>query len=167
MFILSSSISFACLVVTLLIPCIIPLWDSATAHSPSGKELKLSSLEKSCFSGLVVVNVLTLSCLGSLWFATHPYYSLNTCQFILSVIYFYSERPPLSIIFYSMCGLFPQRMTATLQRSVTRDFGGVSQIRLHFLFWGEGGRVKHWKQRNIMVYRKKVSHCTTFTLMIT
>ena len=57
--------------------CVIPLWDSATAHSPSGKELKLSSLEKSCFSRLVLVNVVTLSCLGSLWFATHTYYSLN------------------------------------------------------------------------------------------
>ena len=27
--------------------------------------------------GLLFVNVLTLSCLVSLWFATHPYYSLN------------------------------------------------------------------------------------------
>ena len=26
---------------------------------------------------LLFVNVVTLSCLGSLWFATHPYYSLN------------------------------------------------------------------------------------------
>ena len=33
--------------------CVIPLWDSATAHSPSGKELKLSALEESCFPGLV------------------------------------------------------------------------------------------------------------------
>ena len=36
-FILSFSISFVCLVVILLILCVIPLWDSATAHSPSGK----------------------------------------------------------------------------------------------------------------------------------
>ena len=35
--------------------CVIPLWDSATAHSPSGKELILSSLEESCFSGLIVL----------------------------------------------------------------------------------------------------------------
>ena len=103
----SFSISFACLAVTLLILCIIPLWGSAAAHSPSGKELKLSSLKKSCFSRLVLVNVVTLSCLGSLWFATHTYYSLNPiCQCILSVVYFYGEKPPLSIIFYSMCGLF-------------------------------------------------------------
>ena len=58
--------------------CVIPLWDSATAHSPSGKELKLSFLEELFFSqGLLFVNVLILSCLGCLWFATHPYYSLN------------------------------------------------------------------------------------------
>ena len=35
--------------------CVIPLWDSATAHIPSGKELILSSLEESCFSGLIVL----------------------------------------------------------------------------------------------------------------
>ena len=51
MFILSFSISFACRVVTLLILCIIPLWDSAPAHSPSGKELNLSSQEDAWFSG--------------------------------------------------------------------------------------------------------------------
>ena len=51
MFILSFSISFVCLVVTLLILCIIPLWDSATAHSPSGKELNPSSQEDARFSG--------------------------------------------------------------------------------------------------------------------
>ena len=39
--------------------CVIPLWDSATAHSPSGRELKLSSLEESCFSGLVVLLMLS------------------------------------------------------------------------------------------------------------
>ena len=31
--------------------CVIPLWDSATAHSPSGKELNLSSREDARFSG--------------------------------------------------------------------------------------------------------------------
>ena len=35
--------------------CVIPLWDLATAHSRYGKELKLPSLEKSCFSGLIVL----------------------------------------------------------------------------------------------------------------
>ena len=47
-------------------------------------------------------------------------------------------------------------MTAALQRSVAQDFGGVSQIRLNFLFflffWGKT------LERNIMVYHKKVSH---------
>ena len=76
---LSFSISFACLVVIPLILCVIPLrkktvfqgavsrhtiftsscvislWDSATAHLPSSKELKLSSQEESCFSGLIVL----------------------------------------------------------------------------------------------------------------
>ena len=162
MFILYFSISFVCLVVTLFILCVIPLWDSVTAHSPSSKELNPSSQDDARFSGrctsaynfhsilrhlslglsnssltlrqraqsflsgrclffralhlgihfllhpasslfgtqqqlthppikstnfpllknhvsqgLLFVNVLTLSCLGSLWFATHPYYSLN------------------------------------------------------------------------------------------
>ena len=49
--------------------CVILLWDSATAHSP----VALLALALAyCF-----VNVLTLSCLGFLWFDTHPYYLLN------------------------------------------------------------------------------------------
>ena len=51
MFILFFSISFVSLVVTLFILCIIPHWDSATAHSPSSKELKPSSQEDARFSG--------------------------------------------------------------------------------------------------------------------
>ena len=51
MFILSFSIFFVCHAVILLIPCVIPLWDSATAHSPSGKELNPSSQEDARFSG--------------------------------------------------------------------------------------------------------------------
>ena len=39
MFILSFSISFVFFVVILLFLCVIPLWDSAVAHSHSGKEL--------------------------------------------------------------------------------------------------------------------------------
>ena len=58
--------------------CIIPLWDLATAHAPSGKAFKLSSLKEFCFSrAYCFVNVLILSCLGPLWFGNHPYYSLN------------------------------------------------------------------------------------------
>ena len=51
MFILSFSIFFVYLAVILLVPCIIPLWDSATAHPPSGKELNHSSQEDARFSG--------------------------------------------------------------------------------------------------------------------
>ena len=113
-------------------PCVIPLWDLATTHSPSGKELNPSSQEDARFSGrctlaynfhlillhptqgLLFVDVLTLSCLGSLWFATHPCYSLNLYvnlyylwsisiakdrrypqYFIIRVVYFYSKRLPL------------------------------------------------------------------------
>ena len=35
--------------------CVIPLWDSATAHSPSGKEFHSSSFNQSYFPGLIVV----------------------------------------------------------------------------------------------------------------
>ena len=41
--------------------CVIPLWDSATAHPPSGKELNPSSFNQSCFLGLIVYDVLILS----------------------------------------------------------------------------------------------------------
>ena len=51
MFMFSFSISFVYLVVILLILCAIPLWDSATAHSSSGKELNPSSQEDVRFSG--------------------------------------------------------------------------------------------------------------------
>ena len=47
-FILSFSISFVCLVVIL---GVIPLWESATASSPSGKELNPSSQGDARFSG--------------------------------------------------------------------------------------------------------------------
>ena len=51
MFILFFSISFVCLVVALLILCIIPLWESATVQSPSGKELNPSTQEDARCSG--------------------------------------------------------------------------------------------------------------------
>ena len=34
-----------------ILSCVIPLWDSATAHSLSGEELNRSSQEDACFSG--------------------------------------------------------------------------------------------------------------------
>ena len=91
--------------------CVISLyWDSA----------RIMFLRVYCF-----VNVLTLSCLGSLKFGTHPYYSLNPYMylyymwsvsiakdrgypkyFILYLPYYCRERPHLPKIFYAMCGLF-------------------------------------------------------------
>ena len=50
-FIFSFSIFFVCLAVILLIICAIPLWDSTTAQSPSGKELNPSSQEDTRFLG--------------------------------------------------------------------------------------------------------------------
>ena len=51
MFVLSFSIFFVCLAVILLVPYVIPLWDSAAAHSLSGKKLNPSSQEDAGFSG--------------------------------------------------------------------------------------------------------------------
>ena len=51
MFMLSISIFFICRAVILLVPCVIPLADSAAAHSPSGKELNPSFQEDARFSG--------------------------------------------------------------------------------------------------------------------
>ena len=44
---------------------------------PPVKSSNFPLLKNHVSQGLLFVNVLTLSCLGSLWFATHPYYSLN------------------------------------------------------------------------------------------
>ena len=126
----------------LLIPCVIPLWDSATTHSPSGKELNpssqkdahfsgrctlaydfqfilrhpsldsatahspsakelhSSSFNQSCLSGLIVVwcSVIILTGLSLFWCSPilliKPY--MHLYYFIPSVVYFYSESPPLS-----------------------------------------------------------------------
>ena len=105
MFILSFPISFVVLVVILLILCVILLWDSATAHSTSGKEL--SSLEESCYSRLIVLLMLSYYPAWALLVWYSPILLIkSTYEFILFVVYFYSERPPLSKILYSMCGLF-------------------------------------------------------------
>ena len=60
--------------------------------------------------------------------------------FILSLVYFYGERMPVSEISYSMFGLFLERKTAALKRGVVRDYSRVSQIRMRFL------KTKHCKQ---------------------
>ena len=50
-FILSVYIFFICLAVILLVPCVIPFWDSVAVHLPSGKGLNSSSQEDARFSG--------------------------------------------------------------------------------------------------------------------
>ena len=95
--------------------CVFPLWDSATAHSPSGKELILSSLEESCFSGLIVLQCfhIVLPGLSLVWYLPilplnsyeHLYYMwsisiVKDCRypkyFVLCLVYFSSERPSFS-----------------------------------------------------------------------
>ena len=79
--------------------CVIPLWDSATAHSSSGKELISSSLEESCFSGLILPG------LSLVWYS--PILLIKSiCAFLISVVCFYSVRPSLSEIFYLIFDLF-------------------------------------------------------------
>ena len=74
---------------------------------PLVKSSNFPRLKNHVSKGLLFVNILTLSCLGSLCYS--PILLIKSiCQFILSVVYFYSERPPLSVTFYSMCGLFLQ-----------------------------------------------------------
>ena len=56
--------------------CIISLWDSVLAHSPSGKELNFSLWKMPLFQGVAPWHtVFTLSCAFSLWVShqlTHP-----------------------------------------------------------------------------------------------
>ena len=51
--------------------------------------------------------------------------------FILSVVYFYSERPSLFKIVYSLCVLYLLQNAAILQRCVAQDFGEISQLSSH------------------------------------
>ena len=107
--------------------CVIPLWDSATAHSPSSKELNSSSFNQSCFSGLIVAwcSRIILTGLSLLWCSPmliiKPYMHLS--YFILSVVYFCSERPPLSKYFILCLVYFYSERPLLLQMSVARDFG--------------------------------------------
>ena len=71
--------------------------------------VKISSLplwKNLIAQGLLLCNILILSCLGSLWFGNYPYYSLNPCAFIRSAVCFCNERPALSEIFYFMIIFF-------------------------------------------------------------
>ena len=74
MFILSFSIFFVCLAVILLVPCVILLWDSATTHSPSGKELNPSSQGVPVFQGVAPWHkIFTSSCVIPLWDSATAY----------------------------------------------------------------------------------------------
>ena len=112
--------------------CVITLWDSATAHPPSDKELNPSSFNQSCFSGLIVVWCSHIILTGLSLFRCSPMLLIKPYMhlyyFILSVVYFYSERPPLSKYFILCVVCFYSERSALLQRSVARDFGGVSQF---------------------------------------
>ena len=106
MFILSFSISFVCLVVTLLILCIIPLWDSATAHSPSGKELNPSSQEDARFSGRCTSTynfyfILRHPFFGTQQQLTHPLVKSSTLP--LRKMPVFQGVPPRHTIFTSSC----------------------------------------------------------------
>ena len=56
---------------------------------------------------------------------------MDLCYFILSVVYFYSERPPLSKYFILCVVYFYSARPPLLRRSEARDFGGVSQIYIY------------------------------------
>ena len=113
--------------------CVIPLWDSATAHSTSSKELNtlpLRKMPRALYLGiqflfhpapflfgtqqqltLPLVKSSTLSLwnnnvsLGLVWYSPILFFK-SICVFILYVVYFYSERPPLYEIFHFIFGLF-------------------------------------------------------------
>ena len=95
---------------------VIPLWDSATAHETSSKELILSSLEEPCFSGLIIFLMFSHypAWLSLVWYS--PILLIKSiCVFILSVVFFYSKRVPLSNMFHFIFGLFLWRKIAVVQ----------------------------------------------------
>ena len=68
MFILSFSIFFVCLAVILLVPYVIPLWDSATAHYPPVKCSTLPLRKMPVFQGVAPWHkIFTSSCVIPLW----------------------------------------------------------------------------------------------------
>ena len=70
--------------------CAIPLWDSATAHSASGKELIPSSLEESCLRAYLVTVLLK-------WRLWHRYFSVNFAKFLRKHLF---SRTSLGDCFY-------------------------------------------------------------------
>ena len=103
MFMLFFSIFFVCHAVILLIPCVIPLWDSAAAHSPSGKELNPSSQEDARFSGRCTLAY------NFQFILRHPSLGLSNSSPILLIKSIYAF-----ILFYTICDLFLKRKTAAV-----------------------------------------------------
>ena len=88
-------LSFVCLAVILLVPCVIPLWDSAAAHSPSGKELNLSSQEDARFLGRCTLAY------NFQFILRHPSLGISNSSPILLIKSIYAF-----ILFYTICDLF-------------------------------------------------------------
>ena len=130
--------------------CVIPLWDSATAHSPK------PFLSGRCpFFKALHLNI---------QFSLHPGSSIfGTQQQLTHPPVKRRAHPFLSgrIMFLRAC--FVNVLTLSCLGSLwfgTQPyyFGGVSQKKVTFF-------CKGWES-NIMLYHKKVSDYTTFTLMI-
>ena len=96
---------------------VISFWVSAPTYSLSSKELNPSSQEYVNFSERSPQdNVFILCCVGSLWISTQPILLINSLlPNLLTVVFFYGERPLLSKIYYSVIGLFLSRETAAIQ----------------------------------------------------
>ena len=117
MFILSFSIFFVCLAVILLVPCVIPLWDSAAAHSPSGKELNPSPQEDARFSGrcTLAYNFLlhpASSIFGTQQQLTHPPVKSSTLL-LKKIPVFQGIAPWHSILLHPASSLFVTQQQLT------------------------------------------------------
>ena len=66
--------------------CGIPLWDSTTVHSPFGKEVILSSLEESCFSGCVMFPHYPVWALFGL-VLTHITHKIHVCIYTVCCLF--------------------------------------------------------------------------------
>ena len=144
MFILSFFIVFVYLAVILPIPCLIPLWDSAAADTPSGKELNSSSQEDARFSEhCTLANnfdfILRHSFLGLnnssliLWQRTQPFLS-GRCLF------FRALHLGMQISLYPVLSLFGNQWQLTYptvkSSSLTLWTNHVSQGLSHIILTG-------------------------------
>ena len=120
---------------------------------PLVKSLSLPLWKNHVSPDLWLCNLIILPCLVSLWFGSHPYYSLNLYVHLYNMWF-------ISIAKDRRCPkYFKQRKTTALQRSVARDSGGISEIRLQFFL------VKA-SESSIIVYQMKVSDCAPSTVLL-